>query len=104
MILKRVKGCVLGNNYLNQKELPVAAKRCFPDDRDFGRTPPAWKDEVTNKVVVELTPYYASVYKKMQAEAHQQAVQDRAQAAQDKREREAAAQRAYDNSLRSLVE
>ena len=103
-LLKITEGCVLGNEYLSEQELPIVAKRCFPIDFNNGLTPLAWREEVVNKSVADLSPHYAKVREQMKVEARQRAAEDRQQAAQEKRDREAGAKRAYDNSLRSLVE
>ena len=104
LLLKRTKACVMRNDFLSEKELPIVAKQCFPADHNYGRTPYAWRDEVINKAAADLSPHFDQVRAQMKAEARRQAVEDRAQAVQDKRDREAEAKRAYDNSLRSLVE
>ena len=104
LLLKRTKACVMRNDFLSEKELPIVAKRCFPDGHNYGRTPYAWRDEVINKATADLSPHFDQVRAQMKAEARQRAAEDRQQAAQDKRDREAEAKRAYDNSLRSLVE
>ncbi|MEE3505188.1 hypothetical protein QN399_02730 [Pseudomonas sp. 10C3] len=103
-LLKITEGCVLGNYHLSERELALVAKQCFPDDFNRGLTPYAWRDEVIKKSVEDLSPHFAKVREQMKAEARQRALEDRQQAAQDKRDREVEAKRAYDNSLRSLVE
>lgn len=104
LLLKYTKACVMRNDFLSEKELPIVAKQCFPADHNYGRTPPAWRDEVIDRAVADLSPHFDQVRAQMKAEARQRAAEDRQQAAQDKQDREAAAKRAYDNSLRSLVE
>lgn len=103
-LLKITEACVLGNDYLSEQELPIVAKRCFPVNFNDGLTPSVWREEVINKSVADLSPHFAKVREQMKAEARQRAAEDRQQAAQDKRDREVEAKRAYDNSLRSLVE
>lgn len=103
-LLKITESCVLGNHHLGEQELPIVAKQCFPVDFNNGLTPPAWREEVINKSVADLSPHFAKVREQMKVDARQRAAEDRQQAAQDKRDREAEAKRAYDNSLRSLVE
>ena len=104
MLLQQTKACISGNYVLSEAELAVVAKRCFPQGYNYGRVPPRWRDEVAASAASELAPHYAEVRAQMKNEARQQAADDRAQAVQDKRDREAAAKRAYDNSLKSLVE
>ena len=104
LLLKYTKACVMRNDFLSEKELPIVAKQCFPADHNYGRTPPAWRDEVIDRAVADLSPHFDQVRAQMRAEARQRAAEDRQQAAQDKQDRAAEAQRAYDNSLRSLVE
>ncbi|MBA5956409.1 hypothetical protein GIB64_03110 [Pseudomonas lactis] len=104
LLLKRTKACVMRNDFLSEKELQINAKQCFPYNFNNGLTPPAWSNEVIDKAVADLSPHFDQVRAQMKAEARQRAAEDRQQAAQDKRDREAEAKRAYDNSLRSLVE
>lgn len=103
-LLKQTKACVMRNYTLSEQELPVVAKQCFPEGYNYGRTPYAWRNEVINRAVADLSPHYTTVREQLRKEARQQAIEDRAQAAQDKRDRDAEAKRAYDNSLKSLVE
>lgn len=103
-LLKITKSCVLGNHHLSEKELQITAKQCFPSNFNNGLTPPAWRNEVIDKAVADLTPHFDQVRTQMKVEARQRAAEDKQQAAQEKRDRATEAQRAYDNSLRSLVE
>lgn len=103
-LLKITESCVLGNHHLSDRELQITAKQCFPSNFNNGLTPPAWRNEVIDKAVADLSPHFDQVRAQMKAEARQRAAEDRQQAAQDKQDREAEAKRAYDNSLRSLVE
>lgn len=104
LLLQQTKACISGNYVLSEAELAVVAKQCFPQGYNYGRVPPRWRDEVAASAASELAPHYAEVRAQMKIDARQQAAEDRAQAVQDKRDREAAAKRAYDNSLKSLVE
>lgn len=104
LLLKHTKACVMRNDFLSEKELQITAKQCFPSNFNNGLTPPAWSNEVIDKAVADLSPHFVQVRAQMKAEARQRAAEDRQQAAQDKRDREVEAQRAYDNSLKSLIE